>query len=595
MIAVPDFSFGAMENWGLITYRETALLCDENSSFVAKSRVAYVVGHELAHQWFGNLVTMEWWKELWLNEGFATFMGTKAVDHIFPQWQVWTKFISDHVIAALKADALRSSHPIEVDISIARKVDEIFDRISYDKGASVILMIEAALGEEGFRKGLNIYLNRFRYGNARTEDLWQALAEGSGKNVSQIMDPWVKKIGFPVVSVSETEQLGRLKVVQNRYLAAGDVKPGENDTIWPILIGVSTQCEPLIQFVEVNSREAFIDVKVKSPKEWIKLNSGQTGLFRVQYSSHLLQNLAENIYALSDRDRTGLVNDAFAFAIAGNTPIPEYLNLLLKFQQETNDTVWGDILNSLSTIRKIFTVKQLDKYVLQLVSTIGKDLGWDPKPGESESRAALRGYVLSTLGSCGDAAVIEEAKNRFKKFVADRGSLPADLQGAVFTLAITGGGEEEINQMIQVYKSSTLPAQKVSALRCIGCSRNPDLIKKGVEYMMTDEVRMQDRFILLSSLASSGDGREFCWEYVKQHWKQFEEKFSHNLLPRVISLTCENFKSVDKAKDVEDFFAAHKVPGIERTVAQTIESISANATIYNRNVIPITQFLEPYN
>jgi len=333
---------------------------------------------------------------------------------------------------------------------------------------------------------------------------------------------------------------------------------------------------------------------VKSPTEWIKLNAGQTGLFRVRYSNSLLKNLADNLFSLSDRDRTGLVNDAFAFAISGKSSIVEYLVLLTKYTQEINDTVWTDILTNLSTIRKLFSHPALDKYIITLVSTLGKELGWEAKPGESESRSTLRGLVMAILGSCGDPAVLEEAKNRWKKFLNDKNSLVADLQGAVFMLAVLGGGEEEINQMIQVYKSASLPAQKITALRCIGYSRNPDLIKKGVEYMMTEEVRMQDRFFLLSALASSSVGREFCWEFVKHHWKEFEEKFSHNLLPRVISLTCENFNTIEKAKDVEAYFSVKKVSGTERTIAQTIEAITSNSSIYQRNLEPLSKFLASF-
>uniref|UniRef100_A0A6B2KY43 Aminopeptidase n=1 Tax=Arcella intermedia TaxID=1963864 RepID=A0A6B2KY43_9EUKA len=595
MIAVPDFSFGAMENWGLITYRETALLCDESSSFVAKSRVAYVVGHELAHQWFGNLVTMEWWKELWLNEGFATFMGTKAVDHLFPQWQVWTKFLNDHVFRALRVDALRSSHPIEVDISVARKVDEIFDAISYAKGASVILMIESALGEEPFRKGLNIYLNRFKYGNAHTEDLWQGLTEGSGKKVSNIMDPWVKKIGYPVVTVEETGQPGKLKITQNRYLAAGDVKPEENETIWPILLGVSTQSHPDIKYVELNTKEAVIDVDVSSNTEWIKLNAGQTGLYRVQYSAALFKRLGDNLSALSARDRAGLQNDAFALAIAGSISVVDYLELVSKFTEETNDTVWSDIFANLAVVRKLFDSPSMEKFVLKLVSKIGGELGWSGKPGEDESRSSLRGSVIATLGAVGDVAVIEEAKKRWTAFLSDKNSLPADLQSGVFYLVAKNGGEAEINQMIEVYKTSTLPAQKVTALRSIGSSRNPELIKKGLEYMMSEEVRMQDRFILLAALASSKVGRDICWDYVKQNWSLLEVKISHNLLPRIISYTCEDFSTPEKAKEVEDFFSQHKVHGTERTIAQTIESINSNTAIHSRNVAQVSKYLEQFN
>eukprot|EP01123_Difflugia_compressa_P005969 TRINITY_DN18102_c0_g1_i1.p1 TRINITY_DN18102_c0_g1~~TRINITY_DN18102_c0_g1_i1.p1 ORF type:complete len:732 (-),score=138.48 TRINITY_DN18102_c0_g1_i1:85-2145(-) len=598
MIAVPDFSFGAMENWGLITYRETALLCTDKSSFQAKARVAYVVAHELAHQWFGNLVTMEWWKQLWLNEGFATFMGTKAVDHLFPQWSSWTKFLTDNIFRALKADSLRSSHPIEVDVSVARKIDEIFDAISYAKGASVILMIEAALGSEGFRKGLNIYLNRFKYGNAVTEDLWQGLSEGSGVSVASIMDTWVKQMGFPVISVEETAEKGKFKVTQNRYLAAGDVKPEEDTVIWPVMLAVSSKSHPKPVFVSFTTRSAVISVAVEDPQEWVKFNSGQTGLFRVKYTDTLLQRLGSNLMQLSPEDRAGIQSDSFALAISGDIPLTSYLQLLSYYKDDTNDTVWSDLLGNLSSIRKLFSgtsaSHNLEKFVLEVSETIGKNLGWISPPGEDESRQSLRGLVLHARGSCGDAEVIAEAKKRFEQYLTDRTSLPADLQSAVFYLVVSTGGEHELNQMIEVYKNSTLPAEKVTALRCIGASKNVDLLQRALEYMMSDEVRMQDRFILLYAVSSSSHGRGLCWNYVKSNWAKFPEKFSHNLLPRVISYTCENFTKPEEAKEVEAFFSVNKVEGTERTLAQTIESIYSNASILSRNEKSVIEWLSKH-
>jgi len=232
--------------------------------------------------------------------------------------------------------------------------------------------------------------------------------------------------------------------------------------------------------------------------------------------------------------------------------------------------------------------------LLQVSNNIKHNLGWDTVPGEDESRQSLRGVVLNIRGNCGDASVIQEAKKRWAGFLSDRNSLPADLQSCVFNLAILSGGEEEFNQMINVYKTATLPAQKTTALRCLGVSRNVDLIKKGLEYMMSDEVRMQDRFILLFSLSGSPIGRQICWEFVKHNWSTIAEKFSHNLLPRVISYTCEDFTTIEKAKDVEAFFTVHKVPGTERTIAQTLESISANAAILSRNEKNVVSWLEKF-
>jgi len=399
--------------------------------------------------------------------------------------------------------------------------------------------------------------------------------------------------------VEETGEKGKYKVTQNRYLAAGDVKPEDNETIWPIFLGVSSQSHPEPKFIEFNTRSSVIVVNVNSETEWVKFNAGQTGLFRVRYSAPLLQRLGANISSLLPGDKAGIQSDAFALAISGDLPLTDYLQLLSHYQNETNDTVWTDILTNLSSIRKLFgdspSKPYLDKFVLQVCNKIGTDLGWSSAPGEDESRQSLRGVVLNTMGACGDASIVEEAKKRWTTFLADKESLPADLQGCVFSLVVLAGGEEEYNQMISLYKISTLPAQKVTALRCIGASRNPDLIKKGLEYMMSDEVRMQDRFILLLTLSGSSVGRQICWDYVKQNWDSVAEKFSHNLLPRVISYTCENFTTLEKAKDVEEFFAQHKAEGTERTIAQTLECIHSNVSILHRNEESVVNYLQKYS
>eukprot|EP01094_Clydonella_sp_ATCC50884_P017334 TRINITY_DN2999_c0_g1_i1.p1 TRINITY_DN2999_c0_g1~~TRINITY_DN2999_c0_g1_i1.p1 ORF type:complete len:463 (-),score=132.41 TRINITY_DN2999_c0_g1_i1:21-1409(-) len=233
MVAISDFSAGAMENWGLVTYRETALLIDSATSGVSnKQRVAYVVAHELAHQWFGNLVTMEWWKELWLNEGFATWVGNLAVDHLFPAWDIWTKFSSDYFARAQQLDSLRSSHPIEVEVYSSDEINEIFDAISYCKGAAIIRMIASVLGLDAFKKGLQIYLKRHQYGNAVTDDLWQALQESSGVDVKSLMDVWTKHTGYPVLHAALSSAT-TLHVRQHRFLSSGEGEGGEDDkTIW---------------------------------------------------------------------------------------------------------------------------------------------------------------------------------------------------------------------------------------------------------------------------------------------------------------------------------------------------------------------------
>jgi len=610
MIAIPDFSAGAMENWGLITYRETALLCNEETASVgAKSRIAYVVAHELAHQWFGNLVTMEWWKELWLNEGFATFVGTQAVANFFPEWDVWKQFISDYIFRAFKVDSLRNSHPIEVDVSKARDINEIFDAISYCKGASVIRMVSNYLGEENFRKGLNIYLNRFKYSNAVTSDLWKALSEGSGKDVTSVMNNWVSQMGFPVVSIAETDKRGVYKVSQRRFFSFGEPTAEEDSTTWTINLGICSSRNPeKITYVDVNQKSQNVTYEDEDDStEWVKFNAGQSGFYRVQYSQTLAKRVAASIKSgsLPAADRLGLVEDAFALALSGATGLVQALELTASYVDETDFVVWTTISDNLGTVGDLLSGTPasacLDRYVLKLYSKIGS-LGWEPKEGESDLNKLLRARVLATLGSHGDNAIVEEAKKRFATFSSDFQSLSADLAGVVFKLAVKFGDESAFDNMVKVYEkmhksSEVAPELRIKALTAIGFGATPELVEKALNYSFeSDCVRTQDLFYPIFACSQSHYGREKTWSFLKTHWDKLLQKLesSNFLLGRIISYATSGFSSEEKLKDVEEFFTTRKIAGTERTIAQSLESIKANIAALDKNKEEVSAWLQEH-
>lgn len=291
-----------MENWGLITYRTTAVLFDEKTSDEKyRNRIAYVVAHELAHQWFGNLVTMDWWNELWLNEGFATWVGWLATDHIHPDWHVWPQFVSEGMQTAFALDSLRSSHPIEVPVKDALDVDQIFDAISYLKGSSVIRMLAAHLGTDVFLKGVGDYLKAHAYGNAKTIDLWSALSKASGQDVPALMDPWIQKIGFPVVTVAE--EPGQVGVKQTRYLSTGDVKSEDDGTTWWVPLGLEgkTGTKEIQSIAFTKKADTVRDVD----DTFYKINKDTTGFYRTNYPPARLATLGTQIGQLSLSDKIG--------------------------------------------------------------------------------------------------------------------------------------------------------------------------------------------------------------------------------------------------------------------------------------------------
>ena len=293
-----------MENWGLVTYRTTAVLFDEKVSDDGyKNRIAYVVAHELAHQWFGNLVTMDWWNELWLNEGFATWVGWLATDHIHPDWNVWPQFISEGMQTAFALDSLRSSHPIEVPVKDALDVNQIFDSISYLKGSSIIRMLAAHLGQDTFLKGVGNYLKAHAYGNAKTNDLWSALSQASGQDVNTLMDPWIKKIGFPVLTV--TEEPSQLDLKQSRYLSTGDVKPEDDSTTWWVPLGLEGKAgtKEVTPIALMKKEDIVMDVD----DSFYKINKETAGFYRTIYPPARLAKLGSQTGRLSISDKIGML------------------------------------------------------------------------------------------------------------------------------------------------------------------------------------------------------------------------------------------------------------------------------------------------
>ena len=350
MVAIPDFSAGAMENWGLITYRVVDVLYDEKTSGAAtKQRIAEVVQHELAHQWFGNLVTMDFWDGLWLNEGFATWMSWFSCNKFYPEWKVWQGYVTDTLQGALTLDSLRSSHPIEVPVKRADEINQIFDAISYSKGSCVLRMISKYLGEDTFMEGIRRYLKKHAYGNTQTRDLWAALSDASGKPVEKVMDIWTKNIGYPVVSVAENEDSSSINVKQNRFLRTGDVKPEEDKTLFPVFLGLRTQGGVNEDLTLSQREETF---KVPS-LDFFKLNADHSGIYRTSYTPERLKKLGQAAKEgrLSVEDRAGMILDAGALAASGYQKTSGTLSLLKGFNDETEFIVWEGILTGISALR----------------------------------------------------------------------------------------------------------------------------------------------------------------------------------------------------------------------------------------------------
>ncbi|KAE9586886.1 hypothetical protein Lal_00004969 [Lupinus albus] len=592
MIAIPDFAAGAMENYGLVTYRETALLYDDQHSAAAnKQRVATVVAHELAHQWFGNLVTMEWWTHLWLNEGFATWVSYLATDSLFPEWKIWSQFL-DEITAGLKLDGLAESHPIEVEINHAGEIDEIFDAISYRKGASVIRMLQSYLGAEPFQRSLASYIKKYAYSNAKTEDLWAALEEGSGEPVNKIMTTWTKQQGYPVVSVKATNQ--KLEFNQSRFLSSGAQGEGQ----WIVPISLSFGSYDVRKNFLLQTKSETLDVKEflgtsiedKGVNSWIKLNVDQTGFYRVKYDELLATKLryAVEKQLLTATDRFGILDDLYALCVARQESLTSLINLMGAYRDEADYVVLSNLITISYKIESISAdavpdlLEPLKQFFISLFQYTAERLGWDPKPGESHLDAMLRGEILTALALFGHDLTLDEASRRFQAFLEDRNTpiLPPDIRKAAYVAVMQRASKSNrlgYDSLLKIYRESDLSQEKTRILGSLASSPDPDLILEVLNFLLTSEVRNQD---VVFGLPSSREGREVAWAWLKENWETLLKTYGSGfLITRFVGATVSPFATFEKAKEIEEFFATRGKPSIARTLKQSLERVNINANL----------------
>lgn len=605
LLAVHEFSHGAMENWGLVTYRTTAVLFDEATSAAAyKTRVVYVVAHELAHQWFGNLVTMSWWRELWLNEGYATYVGWLAVDYLYPEWQVFSRFVSESLQGALTLDSLRQSHPIEVPVKSALDIDQIFDHISYLKGASVIRMISNQLTDKVFVKGVSNYLKKHSYNNARTVDLWAALSEVSGVDVNAVMSTWTLKIGFPLVTVIEKEN-GDVVLRQDRFLSTGDATDSENETLWwiPISLSSGPGADDKIEGVSTfDTREITLPGIAKKP--FFLLNKDQVGVYRVNYSAERLSQIAASIDKLSLNDKIGVLADAASCAIAGVGSTAGLLSVISALKDETAYDLWAEIFKRLNSLSSVWFEQSedvrgaLEKFTQSILADNLEKLGWDFPEGEDFLVGQLRVLFISQAVSANVPSTLEIAKEKFAKWKnGDKKAIHPSLRGPVFRAALKSTGEELKSAYETIFQEVVKPSSVDSAeiaLVSLGKVRDSAYLDKGLAFILGNDVAKQDIHSIAGSIAANPLGRWKAWEYLQANWDAIYEKFSTNMvvLDRLVKLVLQNFASEKAYKEIEAFYADKNNHGYDRTLGQVLDTIKANTQWIERDGDVVKAWLE---
>ncbi|OAA66199.1 aminopeptidase [Cordyceps fumosorosea ARSEF 2679] len=599
-IAVLDFAEGAMENWGLITYRAVDLLVEDNAGAGRKRRVTDIVLHELAHQWFGNLVTMEWWEGLWLKEGFATWASLYGANVFYPEWNIWADFVISSLQDALHLDSLRSSHPIEVPVKSANEINQIFDAISYEKGCSVLRMISVHIGEDVFLKGIRDYLKKFAYKNTTTDDLWNCLSEASGKPVTEVIAPWTREIGYPVLSVSEDSATKKITVQQNRFLRTGDVTAEDDKILYPVILGLRTEAG-VDRTTVMTGRETTLSVSAGS---FFKLNADHPSVYRTLYSPEILARLAEAARAgtLSIADRTGLVADAAALTAAGYMKTSTFLTLAQSLKDETSFFVWKELLVGLGAMSTAWMFQDeavtegLKAFRKELVTPIVRKLGYEIHEADGHVDQQLKDMIMRSAAMCGDEETIKAAQNAFEKSLkGELSALHPTLRTTVYAITSRYGGEVEMNQLLDRYRTSSVSDERISALRGCGFSNDPQVIKQVLAAMDNSEaIKDQDVYIPIGGIRSSRTGADAAWKHFLANWDTFYERFPPGLsmLKNLVKFFCEGMGTPEQLSQFKAFFEGKDIRGVDNSVRQVIDSVQAKLSWVERDSDDVVAWLK---
>ncbi|HSP77551.1 MAG TPA: M1 family metallopeptidase, partial [Myxococcaceae bacterium] len=490
-VGIPDFEAGAMENAGLITYRELALLLDPASAPLnVQKRVAEVVTHELAHQWFGNWVTMVWWDDLWLNEAFATWMAYKIVNEWRPDWRVWLDFDAGKA-AALHLDALRSTHPIHGEVHNASEAGESFDAITYEKGGAVLRMIEGFLGEESFREGMRQYMRTHARANAVADDLWRALAKASSQPVLELAKAWLGQSGYPLVTVKLEGRKVRLK--QRRYYSEPGVRSAER---WPVPVVLryaeSDSGAVEEQRVLLREEEAEVTLEGQGEVEWLCANAGATGFYRVAYEGAALERLSNHLQELAPAERISLLADQWALVRSGEESVKSFLELAARFDKEEDDAVLDELVGRLSYVESRLMEgeeqEHFRRWVERLLGGGLTQLGWDAKPGESDRVRLRRAALVKAVGGVARSpAALAEARPRVEKVLAgDKGALEPNLLDMAVVMVARAGDRKLFDTLVEKMQTEPDPAAQRRYLTAVTAFEAPELAEKAQGLLFTD-------------------------------------------------------------------------------------------------------------
>ncbi|XP_012230834.1 aminopeptidase N [Linepithema humile] len=628
MVALPDFSAGAMENWGLITYRETAMLYQEGvSTSSSKQRVATVVSHELAHQWFGNLVTPSWWTDLWLNEGFASYVEYIGMDAVEPSWKVLEQFVIHDLQNVFALDALESSHPISIKVGHPDEISEIFDKISYGKGASIIRMMDHFLTTKVFKQGLTNYLNGKAYQSAEQNDLWYALTEQAHKDkvldpsvtVKQIMDTWTLQTGFPVITVTRNYKNRGVTLTQERFLLRNGTTTTteKSEPLWWVPITYTSEkqlnfdnTQPM-KWMKAERSIILNDLDVNS-SQWILFNVQETGYYRVNYDRENWQMIIkqlnkQNFKDISTINRAQLIDDALNLARAGKLDYTIALDVTSYLAHETEYLPWKAAFSAINYLNDMLIKTQgYDKfrlYVLKLLDNVYKQVGFTDKVGDPQLTVFTRIDVLNWACDFDYEDCVVNAVQQFKNWRDTpnpdvNNPISPNLKGVVYCTAIRVGGQSEWDFAWQRYRATNVGSEKDLLLQALGCTREIWLLNRYLDWTITENsgIRKQDVVRVFGSVASNIVGQPLAFDYFRNKWPRLREYFGTSLLTvnNIVKSSTRGISTKYELKDLLEFATEHleELGTATRTIQQAVEQAEANIRWINTNHATIRDWLQ---
>ena len=593
LIAITDSEF-AMENWGLITFQESKFLIDENESSVAQKQMATTeVCHEVSHQWFGNLVTMEWWTHWWLNEGVATFMENEATNFCNPGFKIWEQYVSKDTIFSLELDSLKNSHAIGIRVNHPKEVYEMCFDIAYKKGSNIIRMVYFWIGAEHFKKGIKLYFEKNAYSNTLTEEFWNCLEIASGEPVKQVMSTWTKQMGFPVIDVSvasRNDNSVTLNVSQRKFSLS--TRDEGSQSLWQVPIAITTSANyynasKKHQSYILTSKSDQITVEGVSPNDWFKINPGFCGFYRVNYSQEILSKLIGAIEnnELNCFDLLNILNDVSTMAFTCQVSFANYFDMLKMVINVKSYPVWKEIIKSMSAIQKVLwnddeASKKFSQFKKNLLSNIMAHIGMEAKQNESHLDASLRSLLITASN---DDRVNQKCVEIMKNFFHTSTPVDPEIRGSVYQVYVSKGGLEACNKMVGLHKNVYSMEEKKEIETALGCVEGLDCLKKVQQFMMESHVNDNEKYEILKDMATGSKlGRDVSWDFVKEQWKVFYGKYKRNdqehLLSRIVVASTENFATEEMLEDVKNFLKS----SWNRETKLCVEKIMLNIHLWKK-------------